>query len=130
MLQIAKLLLSLSAWLPISKIVELVKAAGELPVFSDPASVTIWLTRMGIGAPLADVLVAVIAQFASNLTGDELPEACDPDDLCEQLASENPSIDPVTIMAIIQAATQILGMLRAWRQKRNPAPQPNPTPVV
>lgn len=129
MLQIAKLLLSLSAWLPIAKIVELVRAAGELPNFADSAAVQAWFARIGIAPPLADVLLALIAQFGSKLVGGELPEAVDEDDLAEQLASTNPGIDPATILAIIAAAREVVALIRQWRQNRlNPTPAP--TPVV
>lgn len=129
MLAIAKLLLSLSAWLPISKIVELVKAAGELPNFADSQAVAVWLGKMGISPPLADVVLALVAQFSTKLVGDELPESLNDEDLAELLASANPAIGPAEILAIIAAAREVLALIRAWRQNRQNV-NPTPSPVV
>lgn len=131
MLPLVKFLISLSAWFPVAKVIELFKAAGELPNFADQAAVARWFERMGIISPLADVILAVIAQFAAQTS--EVPEAIDQDDLAELVAAQNPGIDAATITLIIQAAMQILAMIRQWRQAKAdpaPAPIPTPTPVV
>jgi hypothetical protein len=116
-------LVTMFKWIPLAKLMDLAKALKPLPAsWTDESELRAWLSRVGIGGPLGDLIVAQL--LALTPTWGAVPDEELEEMVSDQVAAAG--ISPELIALIMQIVQMVIQMLLNRKTTTQPPNPPGP----